>query len=243
METRVQLQPAYVIHSQPFRNTSLLVDFFCMDYGRVRAVAKGARREKSRYRSMLQLFQPVLISFTGRGEVKTLGNVECSVGAIKLHGKRLFSGLYINELLTRLLLNHDEHKPLYNIYQDTLIALQGEADMEPLLREFELKLLAELGYGINLEVDCSSREPIVEEQLYRFVPDVGFQQAEEDSAENAAVCYQGRELLALRNLDLADASLARAAKRLLRQALSAHLGERPLHSRNLFTTGSSATAE
>ena len=102
MDNRVQLQPAYVLFSQPFQNTSLMVDFFTIDYGRIRVIAKGARRRTSKYRALLQPFHPLLIAFSGRGEVKTLGYLESGFGAIVLKGERLFSGLYLNEILCRL---------------------------------------------------------------------------------------------------------------------------------------------
>ena len=235
METRVLLQPAYVLHSQPFQNTSLLVDFFTIDYGRVRAVAKGARREKSKYRSLLQSFHPLLVSFSGRGEVKTVGTVEAGLGAIVLQGERLYSGMYVNEVLCRLLHNHEEHKALYKNYQDTLIALQGDGNMEVILRKFELSLLAALGYAINLDEDYLSHQPIDVDCYYRFTPDVGFELTEqtEDDEQNARV-FRGKDLIALRDFDLKEKSTATAAKRLLRLALGAHLGEKPLNSRTLF---------
>ncbi|NKB32057.1 MAG: DNA repair protein RecO [Pseudomonadales bacterium] len=237
MESRVQLQPAYVLHSIPFQNTSLLVDFFTLDYGRVRAVAKGARREKSKYRSLLQAFHPLLISFTGRGEVKTVGAVEAGHGAILLQGERLFSGLYVNEILCRLLHNHEEHKSLYKNYQDTLVALQGDSNMEIILRKFELGLLAELGYAINLDEDYLSHQPIDQDCYYRFTPDVGFELTEisEDEGNNPRI-FRGYDLIALRELNLADKTAATAAKHLLRLALGAHLGDKPLNSRSLFTS-------
>ena len=241
METRVQLQPAYMLHRRPFQNTSLLVDFFCLDYGMVRAVAKGARREKSKYRALLQLFQPLLVSFSGRGEVKTVTGVESGLSAIKLNGDRLFSGMYVNELLARLLHNHVEHTALYQYYQESLIALQGEAEVQTVLRRFELKLLVELGYGINLHTDCHSHEPIDGGASYRFTPDVGFELAAA-SASVAEVAtnsgstnlFAGAHLIALRDLDLADEAIAKSAKRLLRIALGTHLGDKPLNSRSLF---------
>ncbi len=235
METRVLLQPAYVLHSQPFQNTSLLVDFFTMDYGRVRAVAKGARREKSKYRSLVQAFHPLLVSFSGRGEVKTVGAVEAGHGAIVLQGERLFSGMYVNEILCRLLHNHEEHKSLYLNYQDTLIGLQGNSNMEVILRKFELNLLAELGYAINLDEDYLSHQPITEECRYRFTPDVGFEitDQEEEPDKNPRI-FRGLHLIALRQLDIEEKESAKAAKRLLRIALGAHLGEKPLNSRALF---------
>ena len=236
METRIALQPAYVLHRRPFQNTSLLVDFFTYDYGLVRAVAKGARREKSRYRALLQLFQPLLVSVSGKGEVKTLTAVESNVAAINLQGERLFSGLYINELLNRLLHNQEEHTALYGNYQETLVALQGEQGIEPLLRRFELNLLAELGYAINLEEDCESHQPIDPDGIYRFIPDVGFQSRTLSGAGTLGSSeFLGADLIALRKLDFSDDTSAQAAKRLLRIALAAHLGDKPLHSRSLFT--------
>lgn len=241
---RIQLQPAYVLHRQSFRNTSLLVDFLSMDHGRLRLVARGARREKYRQRPLLQLFQPLLISFAGRGEVKTLTGLESGVQAIRLRGRQLFSGLYMNELLVRLLLNHDEHRGLYQLYQDTLLALQGGGGIEPALRRFELGLLAELGYGINLGLDCTSRLPIEPAALYRFTPDVGFRRFEGVAEPGATQdCFRGEHLLALRELqqgsedDWQNCSevCAHAAKRLLRAAISSHLGRRPLNSRLLYS--------
>ncbi|MEX0962547.1 MAG: DNA repair protein RecO [Pseudohongiellaceae bacterium] len=235
MDSRIALQPAYVLHTQPFQNTSVLVDFFTMDYGRVRAVAKGARSPKSKYRSLLQLFQPVLVSLAGRSDLKTLTGVESSLGAMILRGQRLFSGMYINELLTRLLLNHVEHKQLYLAYQDTLVALQGIADMQLLLRQFELCVLSELGYGINLDSDCRTQAAIQENASYRFTPDVGFELLEETGQHDSSRVYAGSHLVALRDFDLRDEEAAKTAKRLLRTALAAHLGGKPLNSRSLFT--------
>ena len=238
MENRVQLQPAYVLHSRPFQNSSLLIDFFCMDYGRVRAIARGVRSNKSRMRPLLQLFHPLLVSMSGRGEVKTVTGVESGHAAISLLGQRLFSGLYINELLTRMLMLHVEHKDLYLNYQETLAALQGESEMEVVLRRFELNLLADLGYAVNLHEDCRSHANIVNDQVYRFTPDIGFEKTDEpldnESAPANPRLFRGEQLIALREFDLHKRDNALAAKRLLRLALNAHLGDKPLHSRSLF---------
>ncbi len=236
MEPRVSLQPAYVLHSRPFQNTSLLVDFFTLDYGLVRAVAKGARREKSRFRSLLQSFQPLLASFSGKSEVKTLTGLESNLAPMQLSGTRLFSAMYLNELLSRLLHNQEEHKALYLHYQEALLGLQAAGQIEPVLRGFELRLLAELGYAINLDEDCISHTPIAAGCCYRFTPDVGFElSAESGVKEQAYNEYLGEHLIALNSLQLEDQDAASAAKRLLRQALSAHLGDKPLHSRQLFS--------
>ena len=149
----------------------------------------------------------------------------------------MFSGLYLNEILCRLLHNHEEHKELYKNYQDTLVALQGNTKMELVLRKFELNLLAELGYAINLEEDCQSHQPIDAYCYYRFTPDVGFELTEkiEDGGENPRV-FRGIDLISLRNLEWDEKSSEKAAKRLLRLALATHLGEKPLNSRSLFTS-------
>ena len=240
MDQRIQLQPAYVLHSRPFQNTSMLLDFFCMDYGRVRAVARGVRSNKSRMRPLLQLFHPLLVSFSGRGEVKTVTGTESGHAAIILRGERLFSGLYVNELLTRMLLLHVEHKDVYMIYQNTLAALQGEVDLELVLRRFELNLLAGLGYALNLHVDCRTHSDIESNLIYRFTPDIGFEVTDEELQSGKAAAnprlFRGAHLIALRDFDLQLRENAQAAKRLLRLALSAHLGDKPLYSRNLFTT-------
>ena len=240
MDQRIQLQPAYVLHSRPFQNTSMLLDFFCMDYGRVRGIARGVRSNKSKMRPLLQLFHPLLVSFSGRGEVKTVTGIESGHAAMILHGDRLFSGLYVNELLTRMLLLHVEHKDVYMIYQDTLAALQGEADLELILRRFELNLLAGLGYAINLHVDCRSHSDIEDSLVYRFTPDIGFEVTDEELQSGNATAnprlFRGAHLIALREFDLQLRENAQAAKRLLRLALNAHLGDKPLHSRSLFAT-------
>ncbi len=236
MKSRVELQPAYVLHAQPFQNTSLLVDLFCLDYGRVRAIAKGARRPKSRTKALLQPFQPLLISMVGKSELKSLSAIEGSVNAFSLHGTRLFSALYMNELLVRLLLFNEGHVPLYNSYQQAIIGLQSERDVQQVLRAFELDLLDALGYGINLETDFNSGADIDQEGTYLFRTDGGFERVlatPEMRVSNQAL-FSGREIQALRNLDMSEKLLAKAARRMTRLALQVHLGDKPLASRELF---------
>ena len=152
-----------------------------------------------------------------------------------LQGERLFSGIYVNEILYRLLHNYEEYKSLYRIYQETLIELQGNSNVETILRKFELSLLAELGYAINLNEDCFSHQPIVEGFQYRFTPDIGFEvTAEEEIADKNPAVFRGIDLIALRELSLEEKAAAIAAKRLLRIALGALLGGKPLNSRALF---------
>jgi len=241
MDNRVTLQPAYVLHRRPFQNSSLLIDFFTLDFGRVRAIAKGARSAKSRYRASLQLFSPILLSFSGRGEVKTVTGVESQLNPIVLQGDRLFSGMYVNELLIRLLHNHEEHAGLYKAYQQCLLAMQSERSIEAGLRGFEMSLLADLGYGLNLESDCETGLPIDASKEYRFTPDVGFSveamassDAEADGQGEESDTVSGAHLLALKAMNFEDPACAKTAKRILRRALAEHLGGKPLASRALF---------
>jgi len=236
MINRIDLQPAYVLHTLPFQNTSLLVDFFCLDYGRVRAVAKGARRPESRTRSQLQPFQPLLVTLSGRSEVKTLTAVELSVLPLSLTGMRLFSGLYMNELLARLLQFHESHTPLYQNYQHSLVQLHGSEDIAAVLRRFELNLLRELGYQLNLEYEMDSDIPVMADALYLFLPESGLQRlpAESSNSVGLSSVFNGRDLIALRESDFSSRSAAAAAKRLTRMALKVHLGDKPLLSHQLF---------
>ncbi len=231
MDKRVSLQPAYVLHTRPFQNSSLLVDFFTIDYGRVKAVAKGARGAKSRIRPLLQPFHPLLISLSGRTDLKTLTAAESMHEAMRLEGTRLYSGLYVNELLIRLLQNQEEHRALYGFYQDTLVALQGASRVDTILRHFEFSLLVELGYGINFESE--SQQTLLAEQTYQFDPKQGFYVATEPDARQG---FRGSDLIAIRESRLDEPEVALAAKRLARMALAEHLGMTPLTSRELFTS-------
>jgi len=237
MRSKVDLQPAYVLHTQAFQNTSLLVDFFCVDYGRVRAVAKGARRSGSRTRAFLQPFAPVLISLSGKTDLKSLISIEGSVSALRLQGPRLFSGLYINELLVRLVMFQECIPELYQSYQEAIVALSGERDLQTILRKFELNLLDALGYGIDLHSDCYSGEAIASEGHYLFHPDIGFEKllSFAPGARSNAAVFSGAELVALRNGEIDNKAHSQAARRLTRMALQVHLGDKPLASRELFT--------
>ncbi len=237
MLVRVDLQPAYVLHTQAYQNTSVLVDFFCVDYGRVRAVAKGARRAGSRSRALLQPFHPLLVSLAGRSELKNLIGIEGSVGAMLLQGPRLFSGLYLNELLVRLLMAHESIPSLYRSYQEAIIALCGDKDLASILRRFELALLDALGYGINLDHDCVTGEALEAQSQYLFHPDIGFERVPRHNAPSLTnpALFSGTELMALRAGELQDHAHAKAALRLTRMALQVHLGNKPLASRMLFT--------
>jgi DNA repair protein RecO (recombination protein O) len=158
----------------PFKTRVLLSTFSPSIMAECAQVAKGARGAKSRSRSILQPFQPLLISLSGRSDLKTLTGVEPMHEALRLEATRLFSGLYVNELLARLLQDHEEHRALFGFYQDTLVSLQGISRIDSVLRHFELSLLSELGYGLNLETECDLQHEISAAEYYRFDAQRGF---------------------------------------------------------------------
>lgn len=233
---RVDLQPAYILHSRPYRDSSAIIEALTAEHGRMSLVARGARR-KNRGGSniaLLQAFTPLLVSFTGRGELKTLTANE-SAGAPKtLRGERLFSGLYINELLVRLLHRHDPHPMLFAAYDSALDELSSAPQVELVLRRFEFTLLQELGYSFDLHLDGRSGQAVLPEQWYHFHGDYGLV-AREGDVDPRRPAFIGADLLAIAAGDL-DGDTRVTAKRLLRQVLASHLGEAPLKSRELFRT-------
>lgn len=240
---RVSLQPAYVLHRRPYRDTSALLDVFTAEHGRLTVVARGLRRPARKAAgSHLEPFQPLLLSFSGRTDLKTLTASEHAGESFALRSDRLYSGLYLNELLVRLLHRHDPHPHLFAAYGDTLRALAGDAALDGLLRRFELKLLEELGYRLRFDSLGVTESAVEESACYRFDPGSGLLFCEQGPG-NAAGTYRGSELQAMAAGDF-DGTARSAAKRLLREALAVHLGDRPLNSRTLFrhTTSRSPTA-
>ncbi len=219
--------PAFVLHSRAYRESSALVDFFTPE-GRLRAVLRGARGKAG---TLARPFLPLEAEFRGRGELKNVGRLESAGIPNLLAGEALFSGLYLNELLIRLLPAEDPQPALFEHYAVTVQALAANRPLEPLLRTFEWRLLDELGYGFALDSDLAG-QPIAPDGIYRLLPDAGL----EPVGQLQPGLFQGRELLALAEADWSAPGALGAAKRLMRQALAPHLGGRPLVSRELFMT-------
>lgn len=224
------LQPGYLLHSRDFRDTSLIVELFTPAGGRFSAVARGARqlRRGISQRGLLQPFQPLWLAVGGRGELRNLLSLEARGAPPLLQGRALFSALYLNELLQRLLPRDDPHPELFDLYESLLALLAAGGDLERPLRSFELALLAELGYGLSITVDAEG-EPLAAERWYRFEPARGLLPARGGEAGLLA----GADLLAFA-AGSGEEGARRALKRLTRLALQPHLGDRPLASRALF---------
>jgi DNA repair protein RecO (recombination protein O) len=230
----------WLLHARAYRDSSLLLDLFTVEEGRVGAVARGVRTASkgnaSGKRSLLQPFVPLQVALSGRGELRTLGQVEAVGPCIAVHGERLLSALYINELLVRLLPNHEKEGPLFEEYSTLLPALAGDAPLEPLLRNFELQLLDALGYGLQFGHDVETGEAIQPDGWYHLHVDGGFgRQLAAGQHTDTHSLYAGSELLSIAQRDFAGDAVRRTAKRLLRRALQQHLGKRELGSRLLFS--------
>ncbi len=231
---RISLQPAYVLHSRPYRDSSALLEVLTAEYGRVSLVARGARRRKrgGSVNALLQPFTPLLLSFSGRSELKTITATEAAGRPVPLRGDKLFSALYVNELLVRLLHRHDAHPQLFAQYGSTLAALSESESMDDVLRHFELFLLDDLGYGFDLTVDGRSGEPVTAGNWYQFHPELGLV-ARPDTSDPSLPVFAGGDVLQIAQGDFGGPARS-AAKRLLRQVLATHLGDAPLKSRDLF---------
>ena len=228
----VTRQPGFILHRYSYRETSLLLEVFTRDSGRIGLVAKGARRPHSEYRAILNPFQPLILSWVGKGELATLAQAEAETTAIALQGKSLWCGFYLNELLLRLLHRHDPHETLYELYRQTLFDLQEPIHQEIALRLFEKRLLSNLGYGLVLDRDITDNTPVVADGAYIYVLDQG--PVARHKTPLAGVSLQGKSLLALGQETLVGNSVLHETKILLRAVLDYYLGTKPLHTRRLF---------
>jgi DNA repair protein RecO (recombination protein O) len=230
---RIILQPAFVLHQRPYRETSVLLDLFTHEYGRIALVGRGVRQARSVLRPLLQSFIPLLVSWQGKTELMQLLTAEANGPFQRLKGECLLSGLYVNELLMRVLHKHDPCPQLYTIYHETLIELQVGGLKQKTLRLFEKKLLDELGYGLQLQYDMQSKQAILADKYYRFHPEHGFELGATQATPQPTL-FLGKSLLALASEQLDDASVLQDAKRLMRLALAPLLGNHKLNSRQLY---------
>ncbi len=232
---RVNQEAAFVLHATHYRETSLLLEIFSRHHGRIGLVARGARRPKSGLRATLSPFIPLVINWSGKGELATLSGAEADANALNLVGEALFCGLYMNELLVRVLHRHDPHELIYDRYVSSLLRLQGTGDVSETLRIFEKHLLQQLGYGLVLEHDVAGNLPIAAEVVYDYLPEHGPVVA--NVTEVIGVRVHGATLLALAAECITDPGQLQESKQLMRACLAPHLGDRPLHSRKLFRPG------
>jgi DNA repair protein RecO (recombination protein O) len=224
-------EPGFVLHSYPFRETSLVVEAFTRGSGRLALVAKGARRTGSALRGNLMAFQPLLLSWGGKSELRTLFKAEWQGGVPQLKGLGLICGFYLNELLLRFLAREDPHEGLFDVYRESILALSGQGELSATLRRFEKLLLREAGYALSLEREAGGL-PIDPQRRYAYVVDRGPVPAEQ--ARDATIEVLGKTLLDLACDNYADPVTLQQSKTLMRQLVGHYLGSRALHTRQLL---------
>lgn len=239
---RVAKQTGYVLHTRPYKESSLLVELFTREHGRLTVLAKGARRLKSRQRGLMRPFLLLMLSWSGRGELPVLTQAEALSRAHALDRGSLWCGFYLNELLVRLLHRHDSHAVLFDRYAGSLEALSENNHNEVVLRLFEKKLLSELGYALDLNTESNTGLAIDTHNRYRYIPVQGLVKSPNgESGNNDTI--SGASLLALANEDFADPRTLIEAKRLMRKVIGYYLGGKPLHSRAGYTAGTLMPAD
>ena len=230
-ETRVTGQPGFVLHSYPYKETSLIVDMFTRDYGRVGMVAKGAKRPLSKLRGVLQTFQPLSVSFSGKLELRTLIDAEWVGGMLPLEKTPLLCGFYLNELLVKLLARDDRHPALFDHYVSTLNQLAHGEPVPIVLRKFERALLKETGVAADLGRCTTTRAPVLQAGDYVVDPERGARAA---LAGEVWPVVAGKTLLDMEREDYSDPATQAQSKQLMRFLLAHHLNGAPLNTRQIL---------
>jgi len=231
-KSRQDAEAAFVLHSHPFRETSLIVEAFSRDHGRIGLVARGARRPKSSLRSVLLPFQPILLSWSGRGELRTLIRAEWLGGYVPLKGQALICGFYLNELVLKLLARDDPHEQLFSIYDATLAALAAGESQPSVLRRFEIGLLRELGYAVVLDHEVEHGMPVARERDYIYVVEHG--PVASNGMPGNGVKLSGQALIDMQSGIFTSEATLRQSKALMRTLINYYLGNQVLHTRQLL---------
>jgi DNA repair protein RecO (recombination protein O) len=231
-EYRISEQPAFVLHSYPYRETSLILDVLSRDHGRLALIAKGAKRPHSALRGVLQTFQPLSLAWTGKSEMRTLTGAEWVGGMLPLAGDALLCGFYVNELLVKFCAREDPHPQLFHHYMVTLTRLAHDEPPVQVLRSFERVLLRETGYAMALDRTVA-RQPVVPDGRYVFDPERGVRDASDELPAQWPV-VSGQTLLDMEQDDYHRAQTVAQSKTLMRFLLNTYLGGTPLATRQIL---------
>jgi DNA repair protein RecO (recombination protein O) len=228
---RIDQEAGFVLHTYPYRETSLIVEAFTRRFGRVALLARGARRPRSALRGVLLAFHPLRLGWTGAAELATLTGAEWAGASRSLAGIGLMCGFYVNELILRLLPRDDPHEELYDFYAASLHALAEGAAPAPVLRGFEKRLLGELGYAPSFETDADNR-PVDPERLYVYEPDRGAVPAR--GVPSGEPTVSGRTLLDVARDEYARPETREEARALMRALIGHRLHGQTLHTRSIL---------
>jgi DNA repair protein RecO (recombination protein O) len=230
-DSRVANQPAFVLHSYPYKETSLIVDIFTRDYGRVALIAKGAKRPHSKLRGVLQTFQPLSVGWSGKSEVRTLTAADWVGGLLPLEKSALLCGFYLNELLVKLIARDDPHPALFEHYIATLNQLAHDEPAPIVLRKFERALLKETGVAANFTVCTKTGRTVESDRIYVVDPEYGPRPA---MPADTSPRVSGKTLLDMEREDYADNATQTQSKFLMRFLLAHHLGGAQLNTRQIL---------
>jgi DNA repair protein RecO (recombination protein O) len=228
--SRVALEPAWILHQHHYRDSSLLLEVFSREYGRIGLVARGARSARSRSRHQLQILRPLALSWTMRGDLGTLTGVENRGMAGDFPGRQVFCACYLNELLLRLITRHDPHPEIFDAYEQAVASLG--VNEEQALRVFEKRLLHWLGYGLLLDQEFDTGAPVQPDMLYEYCLERGPVRRQQVSDDG--LFLRGSSLLALHSDTLDSQQACQEVKHLMRAALAQYLGSRPLRTREVL---------
>jgi len=228
---KTEFASAFILHQRPYRETSRLLDVLTEQHGRVSLIAKGVSNNKRSQKGLLQIYQPLLVSWAGYSDLHTLTAVEAASPAFFLSGTASLCGLYVNELLVKLLPQHIPEPDLFVAYKQVLAALAAGKDTEITLRLFEKQLLSHIGYGLVLDHDSETGQKVEDHKLYYYRPDTGLF---EQSANNEYPIISGRSLRHLINESDFDQLSLNEIKKMMRSVIHFYLAGKPLQSRQLF---------
>jgi DNA repair protein RecO (recombination protein O) len=239
MNLAKEQQAVYVLNRRPYQESSLLVDIFSLNYGRFTVVAKGAMRRGNAWAAVLQPFQPLLISWSGRSSLKTLRTVDVPSAPYKLSANYLFSAYYLNELILKLLPENEINETVFAGYLRCLTELAEAKDLQQSLRVFEYTILRDLGLLPDFEMDIHGNR-IDRQSSYHLIPQNGFELVDASyvGSDNRLV-IKGSVLLSLNEGDgYSFKNWSREeylqAKQLMRCLIDEAVGGQPIKSRELF---------
>ena len=206
---------------------------FTREHGRFRLLAKGARRQKTGQRALLQPFQALCISWSGKRSLKTLIGVELQQVSPRMRATQLASAYYLSELIFKFLHAHDAHENLFEAYDKAIKKLGKLKNVERVLRRFECQLLGEIGYGLQLKYDVSKHTPIRRDALYRYYPEKGPIETQ-IADDNSGLVVSGETLLALLSGKFENSRSQQESKRLIRALLTRQIPGRKFNTREVY---------
>jgi len=231
-QRRVQQQAAFILHHRPFRDTSQILDLISRDHGKLAVVARGSRGARSKLKGILRPFMPLSVSWVIKSDLGTLTGAEVGGAPLSLTGDALLSGYYVNELILHFLHRHDPQPDIFDAYGHTIEALAETGnDVSVCLRRFEIELLRQIGYALNLDHEHGSHKALEPQQHYEYRPEQG---AVVVGRDDGAQVFTGEMLAAIGEQRFEDEEVLRSASRLLRNVISFHLGGKELKSRKVL---------